>query len=168
MSDTSSLSLRTHWRSLALFVAAVTVTQLIGGLVTFPEIPTWYAHLNKPAWTPPNWLFGPVWTTLYILIALAGWIVWNELPGEPKNKWRRPVMIFYVIQLVLNFLWSPLFFLGHFKMLALGVLTALVICVAVTIRYAYAVDRRAAYLLAPYLLWVAYASTLNAGIVYLN
>lgn len=159
---------KNRWISFTIFVALIVFVQLIGNLTTLPEIPTWYASLKHPAWTPPNWLFGPVWTALYIMIAIAGWLLWQTVPGSPQEKLRRPVLRFYFLQLLLNFLWSPLFFKYHLVEIALADIAALVVCIAFTIKHALSYDRRAAYLLVPYLMWVAYASTLNAGIAYLN
>lgn len=157
-----------HWKSLLAFVGLIFVIQLIGNLTTIPEISGWYATQNHPFWTPPNWVFGPVWTILYVMIAVSGWLLWNKIAGAPKQKLQSPALRFYFIQLFLNFIWSPLFFKWHLLEVALIDISLLVIFVTLMIKKSMSVDRKAAYLLVPYLLWIIYAMTLNAGFVYLN
>lgn len=133
-----------------------------GSLLTIDEIPTWYASLNKPAWTPPSWLFGPVWTTLYVLIGIAGWrVARREAPAH--DAW----WIWWV-QLALNGLWTPIFFGAHRLGIALIVIVALVAAVAIFIRLTWARDRLASLLFVPYLIWISYATNLNAAILWLN
>lgn len=150
------------------FLALVFAVSLISSTVTMPAVGGWYQTLEKPAWTPPDWVFGPVWTLLYVMIALAGWRIWLRLPVSFSSRWRHPALRPYWVQLLLNFLWSLLFFglqnplLGAFDIVAL--LLAIAVCMAVFWRF----DRMAAWLMAPYLLWVAYAASLNIGILLLN
>jgi tryptophan-rich sensory protein len=116
----------------------------------------WYMALQKPAWTPPNWLFAPVWTLLYVAIAVAGWLVWRRLEGQPSAP-----LIFWVAQLVLNGLWSWLFFGLHRPGLALidiVLLEAAIIGFAIS---ALPTARLAAGLFVPYAVWVGYATALN-------
>jgi translocator protein len=124
----------------------------------------WYQSLAKPAWNPPSWVFGPVWTTLYALMGIAAWRVWR------RGGWRRqaaPLGLF-LTQLAANFLWSFLFFRFQQPALALADIVVLWVLIALTARMFARVDRPAAWLLAPYLAWVTYALTLNAAIVFLN
>lgn len=133
-----------------------------GSLFTTAQIPTWYASLAKPAWTPPDWLFAPVWTTLYVLIGIAGWRVASpRAPGHAA--WPH-----WWMQLALNGLWTPLFFGLHRVAVALLVILALVTVVGLFIRATWSHDRVASLLFIPYLAWIGYASSLNAAILWLN
>jgi tryptophan-rich sensory protein len=140
--------------SLALPLAA----GLIGSLFTAPAIPTWYAELSKPFFGPPNWIFAPVWTTLYILMGIALYRVWAY----------RGLVTLFVIHLVFNALWSILFFGLQSPLLGLfDILLLLGLIILMTIKF-YRVDRLAAYLLVPYLAWVSFATLLNFSIWWLN
>jgi benzodiazapine receptor len=148
-----------HLLSLVLFIILVAGGGLIIGYLTAPG--DWYAELAKPAFTPPGWLFGPVWTVLYILIAIAGWSVWLRDRGSwPMKLWWS--------QLTLNFLWSPIFFSAHQIGFALAVILALLAVILAFIAAAWRQDRMGAWLFAPYAVWVAFASVLNASIFALN
>jgi translocator protein len=133
--------------------------------VTRPEIATWYAGLNKPAWTPPPLAFPITWTILYALMAISFWLLWEK---KSQSAARAQAMTLFLVQLAINALWSPVFFGWHGTKTALVIITALLIAIVGAILSASRVDRLAAYLLVPYLAWVAYASTINAGIVALN
>jgi benzodiazapine receptor len=124
----------------------------------------WYASLKKPAWNPPGWIFGPVWTTLYTMMAVAAWLVW--LQGGWKQQ-RRPLVIF-LVQLALNALWTPLFFGLHWTGLAFAEIVLLWLAIAATLRAFWPVSRVAAWLLAPYLAWVGFAAVLNFTLWRLN
>ena len=137
----------------------------LGGFATAPEIPTWYASLNKPTWTPPSWVFPVVWNLLYAMMALALWLLWDRTPNSPA---RQTAIIAFVVQLVLNAAWSPVFFTLHQTAVALAIIVALALAIAVTIHYAWRAQKTAALLLTPYLVWVLYATTLNAGIWSMN
>jgi tryptophan-rich sensory protein len=138
---------------------------IIEGVVTRPEIAVWYAGLVKPSWTPPPVVFPIAWTLLYALMALSFWRLWNS---ETRIRERTQAMTLFLIQLALNALWSPVFFGFHGTRTALVVIMALLVAIAATIRAAFRVDRLAAWLLVPYLLWVAYATTINIGVVAMN
>ncbi|AXI75478.1 TspO/MBR family protein [Streptomyces bacillaris] len=118
-----------------------------------------YAALDKPAWAPPGWLFGPVWTVLYGTIAVAGWLVARR-PGPG----RRPALVAWGVQLALNALWTPLFFAAEQYGAAFLDITLLLAAVVTTALLAARVDRRAALLLVPYLLWIGYAAALNLSL----
>lgn len=150
------------------FLSLVFAISALSSLVTMPAVTSWYQTINKPSWTPPDWVFGPVWTTLYIMIAVSGWRVWQKLSGDVMARIKHPAMRFYWIQLALNFLWSFLFFAWWLPALAALDILLMLAAIALTIRAFRAVDKTAAWLLVPYLLWVTYASTLNIGIVILN
>lgn len=151
-------------RSLIAFLAIAIVIQLIAGLWTSSSVGTWYTTLQRAPWNPPGWVFGPVWTALYITIAIAGWLVWRKR-GEANI---RPAMTWYAVQFALNLAWSGLFFGMRQPALALLDLILLLTAIVLTIRAFRRIHPFAGTLLIPYALWVAYATTLNAAIWYLN
>ena len=124
----------------------------------------WYATLNKPSWNPPASVFGPIWATLYALMAAAAWLVWKRGGFEAQGG---PLGLF-VIQLVLNALWTPLFFGLHWPGVAFVEMILLWLALALTVASFHAVSRPAAWLLAPYLAWVSFAAVLNFAIWRLN
>lgn len=130
---------------------------LIGSL-TGPD--AWYASLQKPSFNPPNWVFGPVWTVLYVLIAVAGWRVWRHGDTALQGLWW--------LQLGLNFLWNPVFFAAHRIDLALVVIALLLASIAGFMALAFRRDRTSFALFVPYALWVGFASALNAAFHVLN
>jgi benzodiazapine receptor len=148
------------WWGLAGFAAAVTVTAAIGTLAVSGTADQ-YNTLEQPGWAPPSWLFGPVWTVLYAMIAISGWLVWRKV-GFGKE------IAVYAGQLVLNALWTPLFFGGDLFGLAFADIVALWILIGVTIALFWRVSRTAAWLLVPYWAWVTFASALNFAIWQLN
>lgn len=121
----------------------------------------WYAALNKPAWNPPAWIFGPVWTVLYLLMAVAAWLVWR------KDGWRLPMWL-YLVQLTINASWSPVFFGAKQPGAAFGVIVALWLAIALTLRAFRHVSRPAGWMMVPYLLWVSFATVLNLALWRLN
>lgn len=135
------------------------------GLVTRPEIPAWYAGLAKPSWTPPPLAFPIAWTVLYVLMAFSFWRLWDL---QTRSAARTTAMTWFLIQLALNALWSPVFFGWHGTRAALVIIIALMVAIAATMVAASRVERLAAWLLAPYLLWVAYATSINIGVVAMN
>jgi tryptophan-rich sensory protein len=146
-------------RSLILFLVLVVGGGLAIGYLTAPG--QWYASLAKPSFNPPNWVFAPVWTVLYILIAVAGWrtFVRDHASVRMKLWWG---------QLVLNFIWSPVFFAAHQIGIALLVIVLLLAVIIAFVAASWREDRIAAWLFAPYAAWVAFASVLNASIFALN
>jgi tryptophan-rich sensory protein len=152
------------WPKLAASLLASFAAAAVGSLFTFPSIGGWYASLVKPAFTPPNWAFGPVWTTLYVLMALSLWLVWNRTLKKPKTK---PFAAFG-IQLALNALWSVAFFGLRSPALGLAVIAALWLSIAACILMFWKIDRRASCLLLPYIAWVTIAAYLNLGVFLLN
>lgn len=145
--------------SLVLFVVLVVAAGTAIGFITAPG--EWYASLEKPPFNPPNWIFGPVWTFLYVLIGIAGWRVWRLQRDSAA-------MVTWWVQLALNFLWSPIFFAARNVGLALVVIVAMLGAIAVFIVLARPLDRVAALLFLPYAAWVAFAALLNASILWLN
>lgn len=136
----------------------------LGSLLTVPQIPGWYASLEKPAWQPPNWLFSPVWTTLFAMMAVAVWLVWRNAPRE---KLGLPLALFGV-QLLLNIAWSALFFALRSPALALLEICLLWLAILATLIAFARVHRGAGLLLVPYLLWVSFAAILNLELWRLN
>lgn len=142
------------------FLAAV-----IGGVATSDAIPTWYRTLEKPMWNPPDWIFGPVWTVLYIMMGVASWQIWRL--GTEKQEVRDALGL-YGAQLVLNTAWSLIFFGMRRIGLAFGEIIALWALIVVTANKFYTLKKSAGLLLVPYLLWVTFATILNARIWQLN
>ena len=148
-----------HGLSLVLFLALVLGGGLVIGFLTAPG--DWYTQLTKPSYNPPSWVFGPAWTTLYILIAIAGWRVWlRDRAGWPMKLWWA--------QLALNFLWTPVFFSAHQIGFALAIILTLLAAILSFIVISWRQDRAASWLFVPYAAWVAFASTLNGSIFVLN
>jgi benzodiazapine receptor len=137
---------------------------LLGSIFTSPAIPTWYAELNKPAFNPPNWLFGPVWTLLYILMAIAAWLLWQQRQTSAAKL----ALKLFALQLLLNLLWSFIFFGCHAPLYAYLEISLLWLAILFTIINAHRVSAAAAWLLIPYLFWVGFASVLNYAIWRLN
>jgi len=150
------------------FIVSVLICFVAGGIgtiFTFSAIPTWYAELNKPSFSPPNWIFAPVWTTLYFLMGIALYLVWRK---GLKTKKVRDAIYFFGIQLVLNAIWSPVFFGMHSILPALVIIIAMWIYIVKTIRSFAKVNKTASLLLYPYLAWVSFASILNFSVWLLN
>lgn len=146
----------------ALFAVMVAAVSVRGAAVTLPQIPGWYAGLTKPAFTPPAAVFGPIWTMLYVLMAFAAWRAWRRSAAPAL------VVGVFAAQLVLNALWSQLFFGWQRPDLALVEIGFLWLAIAATIMVFRRADSAAAWLLAPYLAWVSFAALLNVEIVRLN
>lgn len=150
---------------LVSFIAVSQLAGLIGAIFTASSIPTWYADLIKPDLAPPNWVFGPVWTTLFVLMGVAAWLVWRE--GWSKRE-VKVALGWFGCQLALNTLWSIIFFGLQSPGMALIEIGCLWLAIAVTIRSFYRVSVGAAWLLVPYLAWVSFAAYLNYMIWMLN
>ena len=153
-------------QAIGLFVAILIciVAAGLGAAVTTPQIPGWYASLAKPAWNPPDWIFGPVWSLLYLMMAVAAWLVWRRA-GFAAAK--LPLALF-AIQLALNSLWSVLFFGLHNPGAAAVEIVMLWAAILVTLIAFWRQSRWAGGLLVPYLAWVSFASVLNFTIWRLN
>ncbi|MBM1173213.1 TspO/MBR family protein [Microvirga arabica] len=146
-------------------VLPVVAVAVSASLVTQPNIPTWYAGLQKPAFTLPNWAFPVAWTILYAMMAYALW----RILSLPENRpGRRAAIITFFVQLTLNGAWSFAFFGGRSPLAGLVVIAALIVAILATIRSFWRLDRTAAGLLVPYLAWVVYATLLNGTIWRLN
>jgi len=135
----------------------------IGNLATIPNIPTWYETLNKPWFNPPNEVFGPVWSVLYLLMGLSLYIVWSSKKRTSRNGY-----IAFSVQLVLNSLWSIVFFGLHQPWWALLVILALIFAIIMTMREFWKSSKLSTWLLVPYIAWVSFATCLNFSIAFLN
>lgn len=147
-------------------IISILIPLIVGGVsgaITASEIPNWYLTLNKPSFNPPNYLFGPVWTTLYILMGIS-WYLVSKAASEQKTR----LLIIYILQLILNFLWSIIFFGFHAPFMALIEISLLWIAILMMIINFYKQNKTAGLLQIPYLLWVSFATTLNFAIWQLN
>ena len=152
----------------ALLIFSILLSQLagiIGSLATTPAIPGWYAHLNKPFFNPPNWIFGPVWISLYTLMGISLYLIWIK---NGKKKKYSNIIAFFLTHLVFNSLWSIIFF--GMKNLGLAFLVILILWTMIftLIKKFKKINKIAAYLLFPYLAWVSFATLLNFAIWQLN
>jgi translocator protein len=153
--------MKSSFLALAGFIALCSLAAAMGALFRPGE---WYEELAKPSWRPPNWLFAPVWTLLYLTIAVSGWLVWREvgLAGGAL------ALSIYLVQLLLNASWTPLFFGLHRPDLAFLDIALLWLTISATMAVFYPLSASAAWLLLPYLLWITFAAALNFSIWRLN
>jgi tryptophan-rich sensory protein len=148
---------------LGLFCMACFLAAGLGSLLTMVSLESWYTGLAKPSWNPPPWVFGPVWTALYAMMAVAGWLVWRR-----HKTARRLALRWFAVQLALNVGWSAVFFGLQMPGLAFVEILALCFAIAATLTTFWQVSRPAGILLVPYLLWVSFAVALNLAIWRLN
>jgi benzodiazapine receptor len=147
------------WVMLGVFLVVVVGVSTLIGTQSVPG--AWYDGLEKPFFNPPSWVFSPVWTTLYVLIAIAGWRIWMI---EPSSRAMRA----WFAQMLVNWAWSPVFFLGEMLWGALAVIVVMLVLIVTFIVLARKIDRIAAWLFVPYLAWVSFATLLNLSIAVLN
>jgi benzodiazapine receptor len=146
-------------------LAVVLAAGGIGSFATTKAIPTWYKGLVKPSFNPPNWLFGPAWTALYLLMAVAAWLVWKQGIGAAGVKL---ALVVFLVQLILNALWSILFFGLRSPLAGLVNIVALWLAIIATIILFFRVSVPGGVMLLPYIAWVSFAALLNAAILRLN
>lgn len=149
---------------LVSFLALCLAVSGIGGAITATSVGTWYQALEKPPFNPPDWVFAPVWTTLYVMMAIAGWRVWRRVGIET----RKTALIVFAVQLGLNLAWSLLFFGSQRIGLALAEIIVLLVAIIANTTMFWRIDRLAGVLFVPYVLWVAYATVLNAALWVIN
>lgn len=152
----------------AKLIVAIVICELagvIGNIFTISAIPTWYSTLIKPVLNPPSWIFGPVWTTLYLLMGIAVFLVWQK--GWDRKDVRKALAVFG-FQLVLNAVWSIIFFGLHSPLSALIDIAFMWLAIIWTMSFFYKISRPALWLLVPYILWVSFAMYLNYSIWILN
>lgn len=152
------------WPLLLICIAIPLVSGLLTGLATTDSISTWYSTLNKPSFNPPNYLFGPVWSVLYILMGISLYMILQT----PKSDMRTKSIVVFAIQLILNLSWSFIFFNAQSPLAALITIVILWIAILMMMIYFHQLSPKASYLQIPYLLWVSFATVLNAAIWYLN
>ncbi|MEA3427011.1 MAG: TspO/MBR family protein [Bacteroidota bacterium] len=153
-----------NWQKLAASVLFTVGIGSLGGIFTISEIPGWYAGLQKPSFNPPNWVFGPVWSTLYLMMGISLYLVWKK----PRSVMRNVALLLFMIQFVLNFFWSILFFNQHLIGAALLEIVLMWLFILLTIVWFARLSKTAAWLLVPYLCWVSFATVLTAAIWKLN
>lgn len=158
------MKINNFWK-LILSVLICLSAGFIGSIFTTPSIPSWYATLDKPSFNPPNWLFAPVWTTLFILMGIAVFLIWRK--GLKKKEVKNALLIF-LFQLIFNTLWSFLFFKFHSPFWALVDIAVLWVLILLSLVKFWKINKAAGMLLIPYLLWVSFASILNYFIYKLN
>jgi tryptophan-rich sensory protein len=156
-----------QWLTLSGFLFVCYAVAAVGTISAIPNIPTWYAALNKPSFNP-NWIFGQVWTLLYGLMAIAAWLIWRTPRSGPYASQRLDALLLFAAQLTLNFLWTPVFFHFHHIFVAFVIIILLWIAILLTILRFWPIDSFAAVLLLPYLAWVSFATALNYEICRLN
>jgi len=137
---------------------------ILSGYAAGSAVSDWYVNLNKPFFQPPSWIFGPAWTLLYTLMGIAIALVWHK----EKTSLQSNAIKLFIAQFIVNLIWSPVFFAFKMTAIALGVIIVLWILIVLTMNAFKNIDRRAMWLLFPYLCWVTFATVLNASIVYLN
>lgn len=152
-----------NWLKLLISIILPQIAGGLGALVTISSVGSWYQTIEKPSFNPPSWIFGPTWTLLYIMMGVSLYLIWkSNHPFKKKALW------LFGIQLFLNAIWSPVFFGLESPILGLIVIIPLWVMILVCIRAFFPIDKWASYLLIPYLLWVSFATVLNASIWYLN
>ena len=154
-----------NWFTVLLFIVGCEVMGSLGSVFTAPAIPAWYSSLVKPNLNPPNWVFGPVWTTLFALMGVSAYLVWRK--GWKKRQVKEAINVF-VAQFVFNVFWSFLFFGLHSPLFGLFDIAVMWVLIVITIGKFYKVDNLAGLLLVPYLLWVSFATYLNFMVLVLN
>ena len=161
---TNQLPIRWQITGLVVSILICFIAAGLGSMATTTQIPGWYAELTKPSWTPPSWLFGPVWTILYLAMAVAAWLVWRQT-GLVAVRWP---LTWFGVQLVLNTLWSVIFFGLHQPGWAAFEIGWLWAAILITLLSFWSRSKIAGLLLVPYLLWVSFAAVLNVSIWRLN
>lgn len=159
-----SIAKNRKWMSLCCFLLLILLIESVGGLLTDTSVASWYPTLRKASWNPPSWVFGPVWTFLYVAIAISGWLIYIQ----PCSQKRTRALAIYAVQLLFNMLWSFLFFFLQSPILGLIDIFFLIVMISINIAVFRPLNRTAACLLIPYLVWTIYAATLNGFIWLFN
>lgn len=163
----SKNNMKINFNKFAKLLVSIIICELagvVGSIFTTPQIKGWYAGLEKPFFNPPNWIFAPVWTTLFVLMGISLWMIWIEKTKISKKK----AILIFAGQLILNTLWSFMFFGLNSPVLGFLIIVPLWIAIFLTIKEFYKISKIASYLLVPYILWVSFASVLNASLWFLN
>ena len=157
-------NLSSIWK-LVISVLICEVTGIISGWISSAEMNTWYATLNKPSWNPPGYIFGPVWTSLYLLMGISLWLVWKSNALESRKLYAE---LLFALQLFLNFWWSVIFFKFHSPGWAMVDISFMLITILITIFSFAPISKLASWLMVPYISWVSFASMLNYTVWILN
>lgn len=157
--------MKTQWNKLGLSMLVSFLPGIIGSLFMMGTIDTWYATLNKPWFTPPNWLFAPVWTMLYVLMGVSLYLVWTK---KASSEVKSDAYFYFFAQLAFNGLWTPVFFYIQVPVIGLLIILLLYGLVIMTMITFYKTSKKAAYLLIPYIVWLTIATLLNYFIIILN
>ncbi|MHC4329279.1 MAG: TspO/MBR family protein [Planctomycetota bacterium] len=155
-------------RAIGKLICSVSVcllTGVLGSFTTMDSVNNWYADLSKPSFNPPDWAFGVVWPILYVMMGVSAFLIWNR---GIRSKQARVALGLFILQLVLNGLWTPIFFGLHMMALALAEIILLWTAILITILAFWRISKTAAFLLLPYILWVSFAIALNAALWHLN
>lgn len=158
------LGMKNKWVVLAGLILLCEAVGAVGGFATAGNIQSWYAGLVKPSFNPPDWLFGPVWTLLYLMMAVAAWLIYRSADTPERSRGLQ----FWGLQLVLNAVWAPVFFALHDKLFALGIILLLDLAVVFTVVVFRRVNGAASTIMLPYLAWILFATTLNEELWRLN
>ncbi|OGF31504.1 TspO protein [Candidatus Falkowbacteria bacterium RIFOXYD2_FULL_35_9] len=153
------------WKKFIISISVPLLAGFIGSFFTFGSIDSWYSGLNKPVFSPPNWLFGPVWTILYVLMGISVYLIWRKLE---KNEKVRSAFIFFWVHLFFNAIWSIIFFGLQSPVLALVDIVIIWLMILMMIIWYWKIEKWSSILLWPYIIWVSFASVLNLSIVMLN
>ncbi|MFM9989195.1 TspO/MBR family protein [Flavobacterium sp.] len=159
-----TITLSTTWK----LIISVLICQLVGivsGLLSVTQNNVWFESIVKPSWNPPSYIFGPVWTVLYILMSISLWIIWKSNVYQPMKY---EALLFFASQLVLNFLWTIIFFRFHWPLIAFIDIVLMFILIFLTIFRFVEISKTAAWLLVPYISWVCFAAILNYNLWKLN
>lgn len=160
--------MRINWKLLPLALFVSFLPGWIGAVFTYPEITTWYVTIQKPFFTPPNFVFGPVWTLLYFLMGIALYILWTKKTSGNKKKNQSTAVKFFYAQLILNAVWSIVFFFYHQLFISSVIIIFLWVFIFKIMKYSQKFSQIVFYLLLPYLLWVSFATILNISLFALN
>ena len=155
-------------RAIGKLVCSVSVcvaTGFLGSFATMDSVNTWYADLSRPSFTPPDWAFGVVWPILYVMMGISAFMIWNKGLSSRQVK---VALGLFILQLVLNGLWTPIFFGLHMIALALVEIVLLWVAILMTILSFWRISKSATFLLLPYIVWVSFAVVLNAALWFLN
>ena len=153
-----------RWAQLILSLLFAQLAGVLGGIATFSSVRTWYTTLEKPFFNPPSWLFGPVWTSLYLLMGISLYLIWRQDDSQPKKT----ALQWFWVQWALNTAWSFSFFGLQSPGLGIINIGLLLVAILFTIRHFQALSKPSGYLFYPYLAWVSFATLLNASLLYLN
>lgn len=160
----ATITISNNWK-LGICILICQITGIVSGLLTTTQNNVWYNTIVKPSWNPPGYLFGPVWTILYVFMAISLWMVWKN---DANESMKQEAMLFFAAQLFLNFWWTILFFKFHSPLWAFVDIILMIVLIFITIFRFSEISKTAAWLLVPYISWVCFAAILNYNLWKLN